>query len=467
MKKIFFLSLTFFLTLPLTSPAKTCTWTNIYNNDKVETVTPDIKPGLGPDGEVQRETCDEAVKRVRRQVERVHARRNAGNTITGGSRHACTWTSPNLPNAPSQTYTLEVRKIGEDESGEPRYESCASAQRRRQKQWINSEFNGHREDAEAAIAEENRRLEEEAMSANEKARKAAEKQEKSSMIAIAGGMAAGVAAAACCSATPTCSACPYLVALSAGLGLAGMMLGMASKDNSDIAAEYQGGLLPDTGGGGGDGNTDLGSTDAGTPIIPPGGTLGDPTITFNDGTPTVTLPNGQKVVPKPGNFGPFLKKHGLKWDPKKKSITLPNGKSYTAEDTNNPEFRKYASSGPAKALQGQLKGLEGQIAKAMGDEDDLGSGLEGEEDGDAALGGGGFAGYGGGAGAGGALMAANGRGLGSAGGAGDDGKASKVAGMSVKMGKNKVGVSQDNIFEMIHRRYQAKRKKRQFIELNL
>ena len=43
----------------------------------------------------------------------------------------------------------------------------------------------------------------------------------------------------------------------------------------------------------------------------------------------------------------------------------------------------------------------------------------------------------------------------------------KLVGMSVKMGKNRVGVRQDNIFEMIHRRYQAKRKKRHFIEIGM
>ena len=470
MKKVFFISLIFFLGFPLSSLAETCQWTNIYDNDKVETVTPNVIPGRGPDGEARKETCAEAVARRRDQVHKSLAYENAGNTITGGSRHACTWTSPDLPNAPSQTYPLEVQKIGENEDGSPQYESCTSAQKRRQSEWINNEFNGHREDAEAAIAAEQQRLAEEAMSASEKARKASEKQQKTSMIALAGGMAAGVTAAICYSncSPPSgcCPAAPYFAALAAGLGLAGMMLGMASDDNDHIAAEYQGGLLPDGGGGGSDGGDfePPGATDG--VITPPTGVLPNPTLTTST-TPEITLPDGTKVIPTPANFRRVLEDKGLKWDPKKKSITLPNGKSYSAEDTNNPEFRKYASSGEAKALQNQMKGLEGQIAKAMGDEGDLGSGLE--EDGDAALGGGGFAGYsGGGAGAGGALMAANGRGPGSAGGAGSGSdKGSKVAGMSVKMGKNKVGVSQDNIFEMIHRRYQAKRKKRQFIELNL
>ena len=489
MKKIFFISLIFFLTFPLSSLAGTCQWTNTYDNDKVETVTPKVKPGPSQDGDVVRETCDEAVARREQEVQREHAYRNARNTITGGSQRNCPWKSP-LP--PHTEESLTVNKIGENEDGTPQYESCRDAQRRRQKQWIDTEFNGHREDAEAAIDAENQRLDREAMSANEKARKASKKQQKTSLIATAGSMAAGVRAAACysqCSSSGTgcCSSAPYWAALSAGLGMAGLALGLASGDNAHIAAEYQGGLLPPALGGGGaatagggtatggttgegtatGGNEPGGLSTSGGDVIPTtGGGIPNPNITLTE-PPEITFDN-EKVVPLPKNLGPFLKERGLKWDPKKKSITLPDGRSYSAEDTNSPGFKKFASSGPAQAFQGQIKGLEGQIANAMGDDegsDDLGSGLE-EEEGDASLGGGGFAGYGGGAG--GTMIAANGRRPGSAGGDGSGSdKGSKVAGMSVKMGKNKVGVSQDNIFEMIHRRYQAKRKKRQFIELNL
>lgn len=468
MKKLFFLSLIFLFTLPLSSFAGTCPWTNIYNNNQVEQVSPQVKPGLDENGQVQYETCAEAVARRKHQVEKEHAMRNAGKTITGGSRQNCTWTAP-LP--PHTEETLTVKKIGEDEEGNPQYESCTNAQRRRQEQWINTEFNGHREDAEAAIEKERQRLEEKAMSANEKAQKAADKQKKTSMIAVAGGMAAGVTAAACYSSCGSggggcCSAAPYFAALSAGLGLAGLALGLASKDNKQISAQYKGGLLDDPNMGG-EGPPQLGSTDGS--ILPPGGALPDPNtpIAFNDTEPTTIKINDEEVTPTFENFGPFLKDHGLKWDPNKKSVTLPNGKSYTADDADNPEFRKYAASGPALALQKQIKGLEGQINKALGDsvDDALASGLD--EEGETSLGGGGFAGYSGGAtgGTGAMMVASLGRKPGSAGGGANTD--SKVAGMSVKMGKNRVGVSQDNIFEMIHRRYQAKRKKQQFIELNL
>ena len=54
-------------------------------------------------------------------------------------------------------------------------------------------------------------------------------------------MAAGAAAAACCSST-TCGACGYLIALSAGLGIASMITGGASDTNRGIASQYRAGI---------------------------------------------------------------------------------------------------------------------------------------------------------------------------------------------------------------------------------
>ena len=42
---------------------------------------------------------------------------------------------------------------------------------------------------------------------------------------------------------------------------------------------------------------------------------------------------------------------------------------------------------------------------------------------------------------------------------------STIAGMAVQKGGSLIGVRQDNIFDMIHRRYQKKRKKTHFVEL--
>ena len=129
--KLFFLSLTFFLTLPLSSLAETCQWTNIYNNDQVETVRPGVKPGLDANGDVQYETCAEARAKKKQAVERAHARRNAGITVIGGSRRNCPWQSP-LP--PHTKETLTVQQIGEDpNTGEPKYESCGKRPKKKTK----------------------------------------------------------------------------------------------------------------------------------------------------------------------------------------------------------------------------------------------------------------------------------------------------------------------------------------------
>lgn len=554
--RYFFIS--FFLLFSLSAfgsnQPQTCTWTDNLGPDPNTGITKTAQVTTrrlsnNADGTATYETCAQATARKQHQVDRGRANRNAFKTITGGSRHACNWTSPNLPNAPSQTYTLEQRKIGEDANGNPQYESCATAQRRRQAEWLDYEFAGHREDAEAAIAAEQQRLQQEAeqasLSASEEADRAARKQQNTSMVTGVGAMAAGAAAAACCSST-TCGACGYLVALSAGLGIASMITGNASSKNRGISSEYTttGGLMSDPYNPGGttdytpagitdgitDGSTDgttngttgitdgttdgttgltdgsvtdggltdgsvdgggltdgatNGSTDGSTDgnttgirVVDGGadGGLGGGGITppgfdftpspWEDNAPTIRLPNGDIVKASPKHIGPYLKKKGLKWDPKKGKITLPNGQSYSADDAD--KFKNQASSGPAAALKGQMAGLAKQIDAASGGATSAGDGILGDaggSSGKSGVGGGGFSGYAKGSGGGKNLMASLGPGQSSAGGSGGGKDPSNMAGMSVKHGKNRVGVSQDNIFEIIHRRYQAKRKRQHFIEI--
>ena len=114
-------------------------------------------------------------------------------------------------------------------------------------------------------------------------------------------------------------------------------------------------------------------------------------------------------------------------------------------------------------LAKQIDTATGATSAGDGIFDDMG-GSAGNS-GKSGVGGGGFSGYAkGNSGAGKNLMAALGAGQSSAGGS-SGGDSSNLAGMSVKHGKNRIGVSQDNIFEIIHRRYQAKRKKQHFIEI--
>ena len=464
--------LIFVLSFSITAGAapESCTWVNDYERDendngKVETITPRIKPGRNEDGQPRYESCAEATARRKQQVERRLARRNAGRDITGGTQRDCYWTAP-VP--PKTEYKLQVKQLGTDSEGNPRYESCASAQRRKQKEWIDTEFNGHIEDAQAEIDKYNEEQQEKADSANERADKAAEKQQLASYIAIAGAIAAGVKAASCCSQTPMCPQCGLYVALSAGLGVTGMLFGNAAGDNKKVAAEYRG-LLgdPDNPGGSDGGITGPGGPGSGGT----GGTLPEngPIVPDypNKPPPVITTGGGGTTTPTPENFKKILEDNGLKWNPEEGKITLPNGDSYTADDINKPEISQHASSAPAAALKRQIAGLEKQIKDSMGI-DNI-AGVDEGTDEDVSLGGGGFAGYSAGArgsrGGRNSLLAGLGRKPGSSTGSGTS--ASKVAGMSVKMGKNRVGVSQDNIFEMIHRRYQTKRRKQQFIELNL
>lgn len=60
-------------------------------------------------------------------------------SLSGGSS-ACTYTPPRLnPGENPVTYTLTLRQIGSNQGG-PIYESCAEAQRRKQKEWLAQNF---------------------------------------------------------------------------------------------------------------------------------------------------------------------------------------------------------------------------------------------------------------------------------------------------------------------------------------
>ena len=539
----YFIYLTFFLfsfNVFGSSTPKTCTWVNAWDPSQTEKITTQIKSRSG--GETIYETCKEAIQRKQTAVDKAKALQNRSKLINSGggsSKHPCTWTSPDLPLAPAKTYVLTRRQIGTDEDGNPEYESCQNAKKRRSEKWVKDEFGGHRDDAMAAIAAESEKRASEAekktLAAGEKARRASQKQQKTSMVTSAGSMAAGLTATACYSSCGTtgggcCAAAPYFAALSAGLGMVSMLQGMASSDNAAIAHQYDpvGGLMspPDTTTGdttngettngdtttgdttngdtttgettNGDTTTNGETTNGGTTTddnTTGGDTTGGDTtggnttsVTVNDGgsdgsvggggeltppdytpskweenAPVIKLPNGELVKASPKHIESYLKKKGLTWNPKTGKVTLPNGQSYTGDDAE--KFKAAANSPAAAALNRQIAGLKKQIDAAVGDtgiadsaaaDGSMGAGKSG-------MGGGGFSSYGKGSSDGRRkhLMAAfnPGQKTGS-------GKNPDLSGMSVKHGKNQVGVSQDNIFEIIHRRYQAKRKRQHFIEIS-
>ena len=452
--------------IPLLAPASApapCTWDNPHSQ-KQETIQPKVKPGRDEQGNTLYQTCSEAIAERRHAVESDIANRHASTGIAGGTVEDCYYTPPKTASEKNpEPIKLTVNKIDEKKNGEPIYESCTDAQRRAQKEWIDTKYRGHLEDAQADIDEFNRLAEEEAMSATEKAQKAAEKQERTSLIAGAGAMAAGVAFGICCSSGCT-SGCYYFAALAAGLGGASMLLRMSSDKNEDIAAQLSDGLMGEDG-------TSTGTTDGET-TSPGEFTGGGGPRPPDPSPPPLDIPKVGPVRPTPGNIRRVLADQGLDFDPKTGTITLPDGRKFSGDDLNDPAIQKYANTPQATALKKQLEGLEQQINQALGADDEGEEELASDEDGNSLSGGGGgFAGYGkggdsgGGADAGGAGGAGAGRLLASAEDPDAD-KNSRVAGMSVQRGKDRIGVSEDNIFEIIHRRYQSKRQKQHFIEIS-
>ncbi len=488
-----FLVLFFLAPLDLHSaPPGPCKWTNIYENNKEETIALRVKPGRDENGEPQYETCDQAIQRREDQVTKAKAeaaetkREEERAEEGGGGPDNCYYSPPKTsinPNPPPPR-KVEVKRTGTDEEGNALYESCLDAKRRAEAEWLKTEFGGHREDADVAITEFNNQMDENALSASEKAKKQAEKQQMAGLVAIAGGLAAGIKGGICSSqcGTPSpgcCPSAPMWYKIAAGLGLAGTVLAMTAKENEEAAAEYSAGLLGT--GGGGDEPGDEEPTTTGNPNPDPAPTsTGE--ITTTGGVPIpephIPKPTIEIQVPTDGGGEPikidpnnpvkaFEDNTDLKWDPVKKTITTPDGKTYSAHDADSPEVQAFTAGPEGQAFKAKMDALENQIAQALDEEGDeiLADGeAEGEDAG--LLGAGGFSGYGGGG------RSSDNSGAGKRGGqklaglgSDEKNKASKVAGMSLKRGKNRVGVSQDNIFEMIHRRYQAKRKKKQFIEL--
>ena len=129
-----------------------------------------------PTGTFSIETCKQATDRREGEVQRIHANRNANQNITGGSRDNCIFREP-LP--PFTEHKVEVRQIRENPDGTPVYESCQTAQWRKQEEWRKSEGWEHREDLEDEIAKYNKGEDERVLSAAEEAEGSREKTRKS------------------------------------------------------------------------------------------------------------------------------------------------------------------------------------------------------------------------------------------------------------------------------------------------
>ena len=477
-----------------------CTWDNPFNVNsqgdvftRTETITL-RRMGEEQDGTPRYETCAQATARVRSATERSFGRSQYHRPIDGDRSRTCSanYTPPPCTYTPPKTSldqdpkprTLTIRRTGQDQDGNPCYESCQDAQLRAQNAFIQTEWGGHADDLKKSIEDYNQSLEDEALSSSKKAEKSAKMQKLGGMAAIGGAMLAAKRAMACCAATNPGPCCPSYWALAAALGVAGGKLFTASSENEGISDQYSA-LIPTNRGGGGDDSSSSstdGSTSSTNGTTGTTGTTGNPETNDNtsSGGPGTDggLPNptqeivvdDERLPPTPENFENLVKKGGGgEIDPKTGTITLPNGQKYSPSDLDKPEFQKFMNSPAMADFKKDMAGIEDQVASAMGEEgmlDDTGTDGATDSSNPMAGGGGGFSGYAGGGGLGSAHGASGGgRGLSSANSAGKgkkDGQA--VAGMSVKRGKDRIGVSQDNIFYMIHRRYQKKRKKQHFIE---
>ena len=461
----------------------TCTWENpftVKSNGDVVTRTETIplrRIGKNQDGTPRYETCGQATARVRSATERRFGLSHFHRPIDGDGSRTCSanYTPPPCTYTPPKTKvdqdpkprTLTIRRTT-DSQGNTCYESCRDAQLRAQNAFIQNEWGGHAEDLKASIDAFNQSLDDEALSSSKKAKDSAKMQQAGSLVAAGGAMLAGKTAMGHC-ASKNYSSCAKYWALAAALGVAGMKLIKASGKNEGIADQYSAGLMDVRSGGGGGqeeptdtttGNTDsnININDGGSATNGPGtdGGLPGPEIQVGD----------ERISPSMENFKDLVKKGGGGFNPEKGTITFPDGRTYSASDLDKPEFQKFMNSPAMANFKKDMASIEDQVTSAMGEEDLLDDMGDGATDSANAMAGGGFSGYAGGGGLGGAHGASGGgRGLS---GTKSDGKGKKsgqsIAGMSVKRGKDRIGVSQDNIFYMIHRRYQNKRKKQHFIE---
>ena len=208
------------------------------------------------------------------------------------------------------------------------------------------------------------------------------------------------------------------------------------------------------------------------PTPPPGQPGGLPTV-YEPPPVQFTDPNGKiiSMIPTEQGVRDYLKDLGIKVSDDGNSITLPDGSTYSANEAKALD----TSTMPPDKLQAfneQMDQIKAQVESGFKNNNPHTANTDKKEDENAkdkakdGKGGGGFKGYASGRkGAGGERkpsssleqMLKNAKKQNSV-------SPSSVSGMSVRYGRDRIGVSQDNIFEMIHRRYQIKRKSNFFRE---
>lgn len=329
----------------------------------------------------------------------------------------------------------------------PKKGSCVDAKIQMQQKLINKKYGGYTEDAQLFLNNQNAKADEKAVSANKKAKELSRQQKIGGAATTATGMLTGAAAAIVCATASTGFKdihCQYLMALTAGLVATGTILAATAKENEDIAAKYKGGLVSEKGSARLSANL-ANSIDGGT---------------ASELSP-ITLPNGDVIIPEPKYAAKYLKKHGLTWDAKKRTITTPDGKTYKADSSQTLDDKKFANLPQASAIKSFMKKATSQISADLDAQDAAANKLAANDDDNSDSnidGGGGFSGY--------KNKKKSRRSNKYLNAQKSKSKLSnRVKGMFVKRGKDLIGVSQDNIFYIIHRSYQEQRKQKRFIEL--
>ena len=367
-------------------------------------------------------------------------------------------------------------------------ENCPEAQRRVKKALVAGKYKGseldYNQDMAAKAAKrthEDAQKQQKQKSASQKAEAAAGEQKNMAMLTGAGALAAGykmmtakMGQSKTCTNPNTRAPCAvftkehiFWAAATASLVGATGILYTQSKKNKGKASEWRGGLgstLPEIPGPEGEKDP---------PIPPPGSPPGfDPSglegLLPPPTSPTPT-PNGPPAPHLPDDLRKFLTDNKIKWDPKKQKLTLPDGYSVSAEEAQKtlakltPAQQAKLNKALGPALNKKLKAGGGLIKANAG-------GPTGKTAEAGKKSGGGFKGYGGGGSAARSLAGLNSRGGKSSLQAGNTLKPhgqNPYSGMAVQKGNSLLGVKNANIFQMVHDRYQTKRKSQGFIEHKL
>ena len=304
----------------------------------------------------------------------------------------------------------------------------------------------------------------ERIGAGEHADKVSGRQKIAAGIGAAKGAFAAVKAAGCCAAVPMKTACCILYgAASSDLFRIADIFGKNSKKSRDIARQWRGG--------------DPASPN--TPPPPPGppGPPGseEPPTTTSPPVPVVTIPTPggepERVkLDKPG-IKKFLKNNDITWDTEDNTLTMPNGQTFSpgqkVRGHSVPESVSKKFNQQAQKIADQVKAH--YAAQEQQAREKAGKGILKKTAGYG--GGGGFKGYGKRK----PSRSSDSDSLSSLSGLKNNRTPSsqaqnhldKASGMSVRHGTDRIGVSEDNIFAIMHRQYQSQRGKKLFQETSL